>query len=219
MHYQLLNNHYIVTIDKKKYLIDTGRPDSFVFDNAPSSVIINDQSYDLGPNTMDQEATEATMKLVGEKIDGFISARIIAQTGLTIYKNGELFFENRPIDGRVIPFDSTIEVVSNGIRGRFYIDTGAKYGYMDERLIPSTPAVELNAYDFNPHPRLRHMHTNMYEVPIEIDGRKTTIVAGYNKGTINFPIGMRGIILIGNITTLFDEACVVDLRNGRLILK
>lgn len=54
---------------------------------------------------------------------------------------------------------------------------------------------------------------------IEIDGMHKSIVAGYHPGTINFPIGINGIILIGNITTLFDEVCVIDLKNRRLILK
>lgn len=220
--YELLNNHYVVNIGDDKFLIDTGRPDSFVFEDRPRDIEINGKPFTFGSNTMDEEATRVTMELVGTQLTGFIGARILFQTGLTIYKNGELYFENKAVaGGHTLPFvgGPIIEAVVNGVRGRFFIDTGAKYGYTERRLIPSGEPIERNVHDFSPMREIRHMHSDIYNINVEIDGMHKTVPAGYNQKTINRPVGMGEILLIGNITTLFDEVCVIDFGNRRLILK
>ena len=220
--YELINNHYVVEIDGRKFLIDTGAP-SFRINNDVREIIIDGKSYPLGmrPMQMDEEAIKKTIDLVGVPVDGFIGLDLIARTSLTVYKNGQLEFKTREVEGaKAIPLKPgmglMIKISSHGIDGDMVLDTGAKYGYLDERLIQGLEPYEKNVYDFNPH--LRDMHSDMYHVEIEVGGMKKVIDAGYNKGTLGFPIG-RGIILIGNITTLFDEVCVIDAERNRLFIK
>lgn len=220
--YQLMNNHYIVTIGENKFLIDTGAP-SFRINDEVREVVIDGHSHSLRPKLpqMDDEAVRKTFELVGTEVDGFLGLDLIAQTSLTIYKDGRLDFKTHDVkDAQVVPLLPTmglaIEITSSGIRGAMVLDTGAKYGYLDERLIRGLEPCARDVYDFNPIKR--EMKSDMYNIDFSIGGVNKTIVAGYNEETLGFPIG-NGNIMIGNITTLFNEVCVIDARRNCLLIK
>ena len=61
--YQLMNNHYIVTIGENKFLIDTGAP-SFRINDEVREVVIDGHSHSLRPKLpqMDDEAVKAAIQ-------------------------------------------------------------------------------------------------------------------------------------------------------------
>ena len=48
--YKLLNNHYVVEIDNRHYIIDTGYPYSVTFRNDLNVVKVNNHFYSLMPS-------------------------------------------------------------------------------------------------------------------------------------------------------------------------
>ena len=69
--YHINNNHIIVEIDDKNYLIDTGSPVSFWINNPINGIAINNVKYPLNPKPYNLDINE-TMKCIGEEVDGFI---------------------------------------------------------------------------------------------------------------------------------------------------
>ena len=66
MNYKLVNNHYIVQIDGKNYLIDTGSPVSFWTNKPINEVVIGDRGYSL-KNPPYRFNSEETNALVGDR--------------------------------------------------------------------------------------------------------------------------------------------------------
>ena len=220
--YELLNNHYVVNIDGKKFLIDTGSY-SFRITSPMSYVTIDGVKYRLAPNMLDPEAQEKTFKLVGATIDGFIGMDIISRTSLTIYKDGNIDFKANNVEGATrVPFvrgpGLLINVSSNGVNGKMFVDTGAMYGYGVAELFRGENPYARNQYDFNPSPRLRDMYSNVYNQDIVVGGKTKTIKMGFNQGTYGYPLG-GDIIMIANISTFYDEVCVLDMNRGELVFK
>lgn len=218
--YQLLNNHYIVDIDGKRFLIDTGS-ESFWISGPMDYVTIDGAEYPLKPNQLDSEAEAKTFDLVGVPLDGFIGLDIIIRTSLTIYKDGRLEFRPTSVeDGLKVPLVGygmlQVNASSNGIKGKMVIDTGAKYGYgIKELFLGETPYAR-KVHDFNP--KLRDMYSDMHHQVVNVSGKSAIVDMGYNKGTEHFPL-YGDIIMIANVTNLFEEVCVIDIPNRLLILK
>lgn len=218
--YELLNNHYVVNIDGKKFLIDTGS-NSFWITSPMNYVSIDGVKYPLFPNRLDPEAQEKTFRLVGTTIDGFIGADIIGKTSLTIYKDGNIDFKATNVKGATrVPFaygpGLLINVSSNGVSGKMFIDTGAMYGYGIKELFRGEMPYARNEYDFNPY--LRDMHSDIYNQNIVVGGQTKTIKMGFNQRTYGYPLG-GDIIMIANISALYDEVCVLDMNRGELVFK
>ena len=218
--YELLNNHYVVNIDGKKFLIDTGS-NSFWVTSPMNYVSIDGVKYPLFPNRLDPEAQEKTFRLVGTTIDGFIGLDIISKTSLTIYADGNIDFKATNVAGATrVPFVTGpglfINVSSNGVNGKMFIDTGAKYGYGIRELFYSETPYVRNEYDFNPH--LRDMHSDIYNQKIIVGGQAKNIEVGFNQRTYGYPLG-GDIVMIANISTFYDEVCVIDINKGELVFK
>ena len=219
--YELKNNHYVVSIDGHKYLIDTGMPYSFWI-NPPMSVEIDETDYQLAPNQFDRTVIEETNKLVGETLDGFIGYDIIRRNGLTIYKDGTLEFKAINVEGGIRLALQTapcllIDVHCGGISGKAFIDTGAMLGYGAQNLFQGLTPYANNVHDYNFV--LKHMYSDMYHLPVELNGHAKIVNAGYNQNTVGYPLGHSNIILICNVSTFFDEVCVFDIAHRELILK
>ena len=218
--YELKNNHYVVNINGHKYLIDTGMPYSFWI-NQPMSVEIDETDYQLAPNQFDRTVIEETNKLVGETLDGFIGYDIIRRNGLTIYKDGTLEFKAVNVEGGVRLALQTapcllIDVRCSDISGKAFIDTGAMLGYGEQNLFKGLNPYENNVHDYNFV--LKHMHSDMYNLPVELNGHTKIVKAGYNPRTEGYPLG-GNIILICSVSTFFDEVCVFDIAHRELVLK
>ncbi len=215
--YKLVNNHYIVDIDDHKYLIDTGSPISFWVSKPIREITINGKNYYLKSRSIDFNV-EATNNLVGVEVDGFIGMDIISTTGLTIYKNGDIEFSVNEIDGKEIPMTTgwplAINIGCNLMTGKFIIDTGAKYGYGVSGLFYQQPFNHVHDYN----PSLGHLDGDLYHLDIVIGGQKKTIDVCNNQ-EVAFTLLHMGAIMIGNVSSLYEEACVLDSKKGRLILK
>lgn len=220
--YELLNNHYIVHIDGKKYLIDTGSY-SFWITTPMSHIVIDDKAYRLDPNPLSATAMRKTFDLVGTEIDGFIGLDIIVRTSLTIYKDGNIDFKaNELPNGKRVPLvgDGLLQVkASSGcISGLMIIDTGAMYGYGIKEIFDNETPYALGVHDFNPNPKIWDIYTDMYHQEVFVNGKLVTLNMGYNQKVYGFPLNEK-VIMVGNVTTLFDEVCVIDIPNRQLILK
>ena len=226
--YELLNNHYVVHIDGKKFLIDTGNPFSFPVNPSSNRVNINGVDYLLsGFNRLNtEEKKRKTFELVGSELDGFIGTDIIDKTGLTIFKNGQLEFGIVNVDGgaetrlfaQPTPYGPMyfVQACSNRVSGMYLIDLGATFGYGIQRAFAGEQPYSQNEYDYNPE--MGEMHSPMYNQLVEIAGRARNIEMGFNPGTIYRPL-CDHVPFVGSITNFFDEVCVFDTRHNRLILK
>ena len=96
------------------------------------------------------------------------------------------------------------------------IDTGAKYGYGIKEVFYGEAPYASSVYDFNPC--LRDLHSDMYHQKVMINGLIKTIDIGFNQRVKDYAL-KNDVVMVGNITTFFDEVCVVDIPNRQLILK
>lgn len=215
--YKLLNNHYLIEIDGYTFLIDTGYPFSFWISEPIRSISINNKNYPLSPRPLNFGVKE-TNELVGTKIDGFIGTDIISSNGLTVYKNGQLDFSIKDVDGAKLLMNKTwpltVFTECNSITGKCIIDTGAKYGYgISELFIEQKPFDHVK--DYNPH--LKHFESDVYHLTATFGNVERAVDLGKNY-LVEQTFDGRTIMVV-NITSLFDEVCVLDTKNGLLILK
>ncbi len=225
--YELLNNHYVVDIDGKKFLIDTGNTYSFQVDAIPGNVVIDGRPHRLEPRTRldTEEKKRKTYDLIGcPYLDGFIGIDIIKKTGLTIYKDGWLEFVIREVPNGVktrlglFYYNSyfVVDASSNHVSGSMLVDLGATVGYGIPEVFCGEKPYCLDKYDYNPeHGK---MNSPMYHQQVTIAGITRTMDMGYNDYPMNNPLSS-SIPFVGSVTNFFDEVCVFDTRNWLLILK
>ena len=216
--YKLINNHYIVFIDETKFLIDTGSPNSFWITKPMNEITIDGNCYRLHSKPSNYNVEKGN-QLVGMEVDGFIGMDIISQTSLTIYKNGTLKFTPREIDGKQTPMSTewplTVSIGGNSMTGKFIIDTGAKYGYGVSGLFyQKTPFDTVKDYN----PSFGDLMGDIFHLNINICGQ-TKEIDVCNNMYVALSLKRMGAIMIGSISSLFEEVCVIDTKKGRLILK
>ena len=216
--YDLINNHYLVLIDGRRYLVDTGSESSFSLDDSLKSVTIDGVSYHLQPNRLSVQQKRETFEMVGTTFDGFVGMDIIRATSLTIYKNGDIDFKaNDAKEGTRIPMHdvfSYIYIMSDD--GKYLIDTGAKYAYgTKEKLSYLTPSCWVDDYN----PGLGHLHSQAYQKSFKVGNKLAFIWTCKNEMVENTYLMMTGVSFVGNITKFFDEVCVLDIQNRLLIVK
>lgn len=216
--YELINNHYIVDIDGGKYLIDTGSPFSFWVSRPKREITIDGNNYLLNSRPSNFNIEETT-KLVGVQTDGFIGMDIISVTGLTIFKNGTIEFAIKEIGGIETPMTTRWPLMTNVgcnlMTGRFVIDTGAKYGYgVNGLFYQQRPFSRIK--DCNPS--LGHLEGDIYHLNVVIGGQNKIIDVCSNNIVASTLIHM-GALMVGSVSSLFKEMCVLDTKKGRLILK
>lgn len=216
--FELINNHYIINIDNKKYLLDTGSPNSFWVKEPIREITIDGINYPLSnrPSNLDIKETE---ECVGLLVDGFIGMDIIRQTSLTIYKNGYIDFRSIDIDGNEIELNTygllTFRVGSNLMDGYYIIDTGAKYGYGVKGLFYGLiPYDHVNDYN----PILKHLDSDIYHLDVVV-GNEIRVVDVCDNYKVSLTLKNMMVMMIGNITSLFDEVCVIDMKRKVLVLK
>ena len=217
--YNLINNHYIVNIDGKQFLIDTGWPSSFWVSSPIREIIINKITYQIENRPSNFNVVDAT-NLIGVEVDGFIGLDIISKTGLTIYKNGTIDFAIKEIDGIETPmtnqFPLMADIECNSMIGKYIIDTGAKYGYgVNSLFYQQQPYSHVTDYS----PSLGHLESDIYHLHVVIGGHNKIIDVCNNTKVANVFLKSHNAIMIGSISSLFEEACILDTNNGRLILK
>lgn len=218
--YTLSNNHYIINIEGNNYLLDTGSPVSFSLKPGLNSVVINQRRYSLPYNVMNLDI-EATRELVGMDVDGFIGMDIIRQTSLTIYKDGRIEFRALPEQGNRLEMlaDSygliKLKVSSNDYVSAYLVDTGARYAYGREYLFGGKQPFD-HIKDYNP--RLGHFESDIYHIPVDFGPiQKTLDIA--DSVEVRGDLRATGSLIVGNITDLFNEVCVINMQNRVVTLK
>ena len=229
--YELVNNHYVVEIDGQKFLIDTGSPFSFWVSSPIKEITIYGNKYPLQNRPLNFDVDE-TNNLVGVIVDGFIGMDIISKTSLTIYSGrpeGIIEFSEVPdwiINGLIkmnykyteVPMTTRwplmVQVGSNLMTGKFVIDTGAKYGYGVSGLFYKQTAFD-HVSDYNPS--LGHLDSDIFHLEIVIGGQKKTIDVCSNSTVASTLIHM-GALMIGSVSSLYNQVCSLDTKKGKLIL-
>lgn len=226
--YELVNNHYVVEIDGQKFLIDTGSPFSFWISHPIKEITIDGNKYPLQNRPLNFEVDE-TNNLVGVMVDGFIGMDIISKTSLTIFPGGIDFSEipefllermrsNETCHLIEVPMTTRwplmAQVGSNLMIGKFVIDTGAKYGYGVSGLFYKQTAFD-HVSDYNPS--LGHLDSDIFHLEIVIGGQKKTIDVCCNSTVASTLIHM-GALMIGSVSSLYNQVCSLDTKKGKLIL-
>lgn len=211
--YKLVNNHIIVDIEGKNYVLDTGFPFSFSF-IGDNYVEIDERKVRLAPKPV-QFNNAKTFECIGMAVDGLLG--LDSFVAVTIYKNGIIDFKANDIDGDVIhmirDFPLAINVSFGSVQGRLAIDTGAKYGYGRKEIFDVDPFDRVN--DYNPY--IGELRSDIYHLTVTINGKQKPIDVCYNPKP--YHMMSQSIVCIASITSLFDEACVIDIERSRLILK
>ncbi len=231
--YELVNNHYIVEIDGQKFLIDTGTPSSFWVSHPIKEITIDGNKYPLKNRPLNFGVNQ-TNNLVGIIVDGFIGMDILSQTSLTIYSGRE----EKNIDFGEIPeslienmrndktrhlieapmttgWPLTVQIDSNLMTGKFVIDTGAKYGYGVSGLFHGQTSFD-HVNDYNPS--LRHLDSDIYHLEIAIGGEKKIIDVCNNSIVASTLLIHMGALMIGSVSSLYNDVCSLDTKKGKLIL-
>ena len=164
---------------------------------------------------------DATRELVGMDVDGFIGMDINRQTSLTIYKDGRIEFKALPEQGYELDMLAgsmgliKLKVQSNDYVSTYLVDTGARYAYGVEGLFRGSKPFG-HVRDYNP--RLGHFKSDIYHVDVNFGPIKKTLDIADSVAVRN-DLAMTMSLIIGNITDLFDEVCVIDMQNRRIILR
>lgn len=222
--YKLSNNHYIINIDGNNYLLDTGSPQSFSLKPSLTSVVINGMRFSLGPKPIGLSLS-LTKSLVGMEVDGFIGMDIIRQTSLTIYKDGIIEFSAISEKGTKLDLlkgtifgGLRVKMSCNGVVGAYFIDTGAKYGYANEYIFKNNKTIKPfdHVYDYNP--RIGSFDSDIYRFKVDFGPIQKEIELGDSEPVRN-DLEMMKSSIVGNITPLFDEVCVIDTQNYVLTIR
>ena len=215
--YKLLNNHYVVEIDDKHYILDTGYPYSVTFRNDLNMVKVNGRFHALTPPGY-RFNIKKTHQLVGYPVDGLIGLDVFGDSGFTIYKDneegGRIDFASKDIDGITCPIVAMqIAPVINVNNNKYYlVDTGARYAYGNKSVFTGlTPYDVVNDYN----PTLGDLRSPIYHTEIEIKGKRCPLDVCDNSNVTSM---IPSIYIVGNITTLFDKECCVNYQKREIIL-
>ena len=214
--YKLLNNHYVVEIDNRHYIIDTGYPYSVTFRNDLNVVKVNNHFYSLMPSGYDFDI-QKTHNLVGFPVDGLLGNNVFGESGLTFYKDnnneGRVDFTAHDIDGTTCPIIGMMiaPIIRVNNNKNFLVDTGARYAYGQRNVfIGLAPFDEVDDYN----PRLKVIHAPIYHTEITLNEKRCPLDVCYHpKVASNIP----GIYIVGNITTLFDKECSINFKQRKII--
>ena len=214
--YKLLNNHYVVEIDNKHYILDTGYPYSITFRSDLNMVKVNNHFFPLSAPGYRFDIKK-THKLVGYPVDGLLGLDVFGESGFTIYKDneegGRIDFASHDIDGIACPMvGMQIAPIINVNNNKFYlVDTGARYAYGSKSVFNGlTPFDEVDDYN----PTLGVLHSPIYHTEITIKNKRCPIDVCYNSNVTSL---IPNICIVGNITDLFDKECCVNYRDRKII--
>lgn len=214
--YKLLNNHYIVEIDNKHYILDTGYPYSITFRSDLNMVKVNGIYHALSAPGYRFDIKK-THKLVGYPVDGLLGLDVFGETGFTIYKDseegGHIDFASNDIRGITCPMVgfNIAPIINVNESKLFLVDTGARYAYGNRSVfVGLTPYSEVDDYN----PTLGDLHSSIYHTEITIKNKRCQIDVCNNVQVASM---ISNIYMVGNITTLFEKECCVNYRDRKII--
>lgn len=169
------NGHFIVTVDNKNFILDTGSPVSYSFTDKPTFVLFGDKHLTFLPFPIKGAAKEIE-DLVHMPIGGIIGLSTMKELKRMEISKEEgyvKFGREASSDDSFysIPFEENMGVLTIGLKvngkdTRVILDTGARIDYMDPSLLDTSNIISHES-DYNPI--LGHF---------EVDGYKTTYIIG-----------------------------------------
>lgn len=218
------NGHFIVTIDDKNYILDTGSPVSYSFADKTSFVLFGDKHLTFLP---------FPLKGVKEEIEELVNMPVSGITGLDTMKElkrmeiskeeGYVKFGGDSVSdsiGYSIPFEEsngvlTIGIKVNGKDTRVILDTGARIDYMDPSLLDTSSAIS-HERDYNPI--LGHFEVDGYKTTYGIgDQEIETITYGATDMLKNYVLsmGIRGVSGVVGLDAFLENVklCILDFEN------
>lgn len=209
------NGHFIVTIDDKNYILDTGSPVSYSFADKTSFVLFGDKHLTFLPFPL-KGVKEEIEELVNMPVSGIIGLNTMKELKrMEISKEkGYIKFGGDSVSdsaGYSIPFEEnngvlTIGIKVNGKDTRVILDTGARIDYLDSSLLDTSNAVR-HERDYNPI--LGHFEVDGYRITYGIgDQEIETITYGATDKLKNYVLstGIRGVNGVVGLNAIFCVA-------------
>lgn len=209
------NGHFIVTVDNKNFILDTGSPVSYSFTDKPTFVLFGDKHLTFLPFPIKGSAKEIEY-LVHMPIDGIIGLSTMKELKrMEISKEkGYVKFGGDSVSdsaGYSIPFEEnngvlTIGIKVNGKDTRVILDSGARIDYMDPSLLDTSNAISHES-DYNPI--LGHFEVDGYKTTNGIgDQEIETITYGATDKLKNYVLstGIRGVNGVVGLNAIFCVA-------------
>ena len=215
------NGHFIVTVDDKNFILDTGSPVSYSFTEKPTFVLFGDKHLTFLPFPLKGVAKEIE-NLVNMPVDGIIGLSTMKELKrMEISKEkGYIKFggEDTSDDSSCsIPFEEymgvlTIGIKVNGKDTRVILDTGARIDYMDPSLLDTSNAIS-HERDYNPI--LGHFEVDGYKTTYGIgDQVFETITYGATDMLKNYVLsmGIRGVSGVVGLNSILMKADLVRVE-------
>ena len=221
------NGHFIVTVEDKNYILDTGSPVSYSFTEKTTFVPFGDKHLTFLPFPL-KGAKEEIEELVSIPVHGIIGLSTMKELKrMEISKEeGYVMFGGEDIskeEGYSIPFEEnngvlTIGIKVNGKDTRVILDTGARIDYMDPSLLDTSNAIS-HERDYNPI--LGHFEVDGYRTTYGIgDQEIETITYGATDKLKNYVLsmGIRGVNGVVGVKSFLicSEIVAIDFRNNFL---
>lgn len=220
------NGHFIVTVDNKNFILDTGSPVSYSFTEKPTFVLFGDKHLTFLPFPIKGAAKEIE-DLVHMPIGGIIGLSTMKELKrMEISKEeGYVKFggDSSADDSSSIPIKEymgvlTIGLKVNGKDTRVILDTGARIDYMDPSLLDTSNAIS-HERDYNPI--LGHFEVDGYKTTYGIgDQEVEAITYGATDMLKNYVLsmGIRGVSGVVGLNAIFEKmkACSVDFENNEV---
>ena len=215
------NGHFIVTVDDKNYILDTGSPVSYSFTDKTTFVPFREKHLIF---------LSFPLKGVKEEIEELVSMPVSGIIGLSTMKElkrmeiskekeyvkvgGNSISDNT---GYSIPFEEnngvlTIGIKVNGKDTRVILDTGARIDYMDPSLLDTSSAIS-HERDYNPI--LGNFEVDGYKTTYGIcDQELETITYGATDMLKNYVLsmGIRGVSGVVGLNSIFMKADLVRVE-------
>ena len=214
------NGHFIVTVDDKNFILDTGSPVSYSFTENPTFVLFGDKHLTFLPFPLKGVAKEIE-SLVNMPVDGIIGLSTMKELKrMEISKEkgyvkfgGEAFSD----DSSSIHFEEnmgvfTIGLKVNGKDTRVILDTGARIDYMDPSLLDTSAAIS-HERDYNPI--LGHFEVDGYKTTYRIGDKEfETITYGATDMLKNYVLsmGIRGVSGVIGLNSILMKADLVRVE-------
>lgn len=211
----LVKDHFIITDNGRRALIDTGCP-----------FIINDENKQSKP--MGELYLNDARRNVDSAIDEFRGLEYFAQRKVLFdYRKAVVVIADQgdevdpvhpvaefPISG--LPSRIVFSAVVGGESHKLIFDTGASIAnYLSESIARTgTPCGTVE--DF--HPQLGKYAVNLFSLPVEVGGETVDIPFGVQPADIDRDVQMSGAVGVIGVGLYKNFQVLVDLPNKRLVL-
>lgn len=211
----LVKDHFIITDNGKRALIDTGCP-----------FIINDENKQSKP--MGKLYLNDARRNVDPTIDEFRGLEYFAQRKVLFdYRKAVVVIADQgdevdpvhpvaefPISG--LPQRIVFSAVIGGVKRNLIFDTGASIANYLTESIAKTGTSCGTVEDF--HPQKGKYTVNLLSLPVEVGGETVDIPFGVQPADIDRDVQMSGAVGVIGVGLYKNFQVLVDLPNKRLVL-